>query len=324
MRRIASVLALLLLAACATDTATTTTTDGAAPSTTREQAAATTSAASGSGFPVTVEGDNGEVTIEERPDSIVSLSPTATEMLFAVGAGSQLVAVDAQSDYPAEAPMTDLSGFTPNLEAILSFRPDLVILAFEPADSPVSEGLAQAGVPALVLDGAQALDDVYQQIEVIGEATGNLGAARELNEELRADIDSIVTETGVAGEGLTYYHELDPSLFTATSETFIGQIYALLGLVNIADEADTEGLGYPQLSAEYIVSQDPDLIFLADADFGESAETLAGRPGWEGMTAVESDAVVELDSDIASRWGPRIVDLLSAVADAVSDHAPPA
>jgi len=320
MRRIASILALLLVAACATD-ATSTTSTAESVATTPAADPAAGSSAPGSGFPVTVVADNGEITIEERPVAIVSLSPTATEMLFAIGAGEQVVAVDDQSDFPTGVPTSDLSGFTPNLEAILSYEPDLVILSFEPADSAVSEGLAATGVPALVLDGAQTLDDVYHQIEVIGKATGNEEAATELNLGMQSEIDEIVSNTESSGQGITYYHELDPSFFTATSGTFIGQIYSLLGLVNIADQTDTEGVGYPQLSAEYIVSQDPDLIFLADADFGESAETLAERPGWEGMTALENDAVIELDGDIASRWGPRIVDFLALVADAVDNHA---
>ena len=312
MRRIAPILATLLLAACAT-TADPATTVGIGSTTTTSVA---------SEFPVTVEDDNGEVTIERRPVAVVSLSPTATEMLFAIGAGPQVVAVDDQSNYPEEAPSTELSGFTPNLEAILSYQPDLVILASEPAGAPVSTGLAETGVPALVLDGAQSLEDVYRQIDVVGEATGNLEAAQSLNEELRREIESILGEAGPAGEGLTYYHELDPSFFTVTSSTFIGQVYALLGMENIADPADPEGTGYPQLSAEYIVAQDPDMVFLADADFGESAESLAARPGWEGMSALESGAVVELDADIASRWGPRIVDFLRTVADAVQRHSP--
>lgn len=317
MRRIALILALLAVAACAGDV---TTTSGVEDATTTTSDATTTSTVTGE-FPVTVSGDNGEVTIERRPEAIVSLSPTATEMLFAIGAGPQVVAVDDQSDYPEEAPTTDLSGFTPNLEAILSYQPDLVVLSFDPADSPITEGLATTGVPALVLDGAASIDEVYEQIQVLGEATGNPDEAQQLNEEIRAAIAQIVAETGAAGEGVTYYHELDPSLFTATSATFIGQIYGLLGMVNIADDADAEGTGYPQLSAEYIVSQDPDLIFLADAGFGESAETLAERPGWEGMTALEEGAVVLLDEDISSRWGPRIVDFLRAVAEAVEMHA---
>ncbi|MGH8945946.1 MAG: ABC transporter substrate-binding protein [Acidimicrobiia bacterium] len=315
MRRIAPILASLVLAACATGTDPATT----LPATTVGTEPTTTTTADA--FPVSVEADNGKVIIEERPDAIVSLSATATEMLFAVGAGPQVVAVDDQSNYPEEAPTTDLSGFTPNLEAILSYQPDLVIMSFEPADAPLSAGLAETGVPALVLDAAQTIEDVYRQIEVIGEATGNLEAARTLDQELRQEIEAIVAETGTAGEGVTYYHELDPALFTVTSETFIGQIYELLGMENIADAADPEGTGFPQLSAEYIVAQDPDMIFLADAEFGESAETLAGRPGWQGMAALESGAVVELDADIASRWGPRIVDFLRTIADVVQRHA---
>jgi len=318
MRRIALILALLAVAACAGDAATTT--SGVEDATTTTSDATTTSIVT-VGFPVTVSGDNGEVTIERRPEAIVSLSPTATEMLFAIGAGPQVVAVDDQSDYPEEVPITDLSGFTPNLEAILSYQPDLVVLSFVPADSPITEGLATTGVPALVLDGAVSIDEVYEQIHVLGEATGDLDRAQELSEEIRAEIAQIVAETGAAGEGVTYYHELDPFLFTATSATFIGQIYGLLGMVNIADDADAEGTGYPQLSAEYVVSEDPDLIFLADAGFGESAETLAERPGWEGMSALEEGAVVLLDEDISSRWGPRIVEFLRTVAQAVEMHA---
>jgi iron complex transport system substrate-binding protein len=314
MRRIATILALILLGACAGAA-------GPATSLTATTAGTELTTTSASAFPVTVEADNGQVTIEERPEAIVSLSPTATEMLFAIGAGPQVVAVDDQSDFPEDSPTTDLSGFTPNLEAILSYQPDLVVLSSEPADAPVSSGLAEAGVPALVLDAAQAIEDVYQQIEVIGEATGNAETADQLNRELRDGIEEILAETGTAGEGVTYYHELDPSLFTATSTTFIGQVYGILGMENIADAADSEGIGYPQLSAEYIVAEDPDMIFLADAEFGESAETLAQRPGWEGMTALEAGAVIALDADIASRWGPRVVDLLRIVAEAVRTHS---
>jgi cobalamin transport system substrate-binding protein len=114
---------------------------------------------------------------------------------------------------------------------------------------------------------------------------------------------------------LSYYHELDKNLYSATSKTFIGQLYAQLGMENIADAADKDGSGYPQLSAEYVVKADPDLIFLADTKCcGQSAKTVAARDGWEQLTAVKSGGVVELDDDIASRWGPRVVDFLKTVA----------
>lgn len=300
--------AVLMLAVAACDTADLTATT------------TTTMAGEASEFPVTVMDDKGPVTIEERPSAIISLSPTHTEMLFAVGAGPQVVAVDDQSTYPPEAPMTDLSGFTPNLEAILSYQPDLVVIAFDPADNPISEALEAVGVPTLFLDAAATVDDVYRQIEVIGVATGNLSSADALNEEIRTGLEEIVARSEGIGAGVTYFHELDSTLFTVTSATFTGQIYALLGLENIADPADAGGSGYPQLSSEYIVAQDPDIIFLADAVYGESAETLAQRPGWSGMTALDRGAVVEVDPNLASRWGPRIVDFLALVAEALEEH----
>ena len=124
-------------------------------------------------------------------------------------------------------------------------------------------------------------------------------------------------------EALTYYHELDPTFFTVTSATFIGQVYTLLGLDNIADPADADGYGYPQLSAEYIVEQDPDLIFLADTKCcGQTPETVAARPGWSELTAVTTGAIVPLDDDVASRWGPRVVDFLRTVATKVAELEP--
>lgn len=330
MKRAAlSAVVLLVLAACSpTETATTTTlapepaTTEAPVTTTTTASTTTTTMVAEAAFPVTVTDDTGPVTIEERPEAIVSLSATATEMLFEIGAGPQVVAVDDQSNHPPEAPMTDLSGFTPNLEAILSYDPDLVVISFDPADNSLSEGLAQVGIPTLLLGAGSTIDDVYRQMEVLGEATGNLEAAQAANTDIRNEMDEIVEEAGGIAEGVTYYHELDANLFSITSSTFIGEIYGLLGLTNIADDADLDGFGYPQLSPEYVVEADPDIIFLADAGFGESAQTLAERPGWSGMAALERGAVVELDEDIASRWGPRIVDFLRVVASAVTEHAP--
>jgi len=239
-------------------------------------------------------------------------------MLFEIGAGPQVVAVDDQSNYPAEAPITDLSGFTPNLEAILGFQPDLVVVAYDPGDLII--GLEVVGVPVIHFDAAADIPGVYRQIESLGRATGNEETAAEVNQRIEADLAEIVADAAGAGEGRTYYHEIDSTFYTATSSTFFGQIYKLFGLVNIADEADDEGSGYPQLSSEYIVLADPGIIFLANTLYGESAETVAARPGWDVMTAVIQGDIIELDSDIASRWGPRIVDLARAIADAVSDQ----
>lgn len=255
---------------------------------------------------------------EDVPERIVSLAPTPTEMLFAIGAGDQVVAVDDQSNYPEGTPQTDLSGFEPNVEAITTYEPDLVVLTDDVGD--VVAGLEAVDVETLLLPAATTLDDTYEQLEQLGEATGQEDEAADVVEGMQADIEEITSSLPERQDPApTYYHELDQTLFTATSETFIGQIYGLVGLENVADAADTDGSGYPQLSAEYLLDQDPDLIFLADTKCcGQTAETIAARPGWAELQAVKEGRVVELDDDVASRWGPRVVDLLRTVADEVA------
>jgi iron complex transport system substrate-binding protein len=271
-------------------------------------------------FPAFVEYGGTGVEIASEPRAIVSLSPTATEMLFAIGAGDQVDAADAFSNYPAEAPTTDLDGNSPNVEALLGYEPDLVVVSFDPGD--VVTGLASAGVPTLVLPSAVSLDDTYEQIAVLGDATGHAAEAEALNASIATDIADLVSSIPERDDRLTYYHELDDTLYSITSSTFIGELYGLVGLDSIADPADADGAagGYPQLSAEYVVEADPDVIFLADSQCcAQTPETIAGRPGWGDLQAIRSGNVVELDEDIASRWGPRVVDFLRVIVDAVDD-----
>lgn len=269
-------------------------------------------------FPVTLTTANGDVTIDERPERIISLSPTATEMLFAIGADDQVIAVDDQSNFPPDAPTTELSGFEPNVEAIASYEPDLVVYSTEPGDlGSTLEGL---GITTMLLPAATMLDDAYEQLEQLGRATGNAEAATAVVDDMRTEVDSIVSSVEMPQPPLTFYHELDDTYYSVTSQTFIGQLYGLVGLENIADAADDGGGGYPQLSAEYVIRADPDLIFLADTKCcGQSPATVAARPGWNSITAVRRRDVVPLDDDVASRWGPRIVEYLRTIADAVSD-----
>jgi iron complex transport system substrate-binding protein len=267
-------------------------------------------------FPVSVEAANGTVEIPQRPERIVSLSPTSTEMLFAIGAGDQVEAVDDASNYPAEAPQTDLSGYEPNVEAIAGYEPDLVVMAEDPGG--LEKALEALDLPVLGQPAGQSLDDTYLQIEQLGTATGHTEEAAALISDMQQDIEELVATAPTFQQAPTYYHELDDTYFTVTSDTFIGQVYALVGLENIADAARGAGTGYPQLSAEYILQANPDLIFLSDTKCcGESAETVARRPGWDRIAAVHDGAVVELDDDIASRWGPRVVDFLRAVVEAL-------
>jgi iron complex transport system substrate-binding protein len=312
---------MVLIAACSGSTTMTVATTASATT-----ALATTTESSGAGgdYPVTVEPGNGPVTIDAAPQAIVSLSPTATEMLFAIGAGPQVVAVDTLSNYPPEAPVTDLAAFTPNTEAIASYRPDLVVVAFDANE--LLAGLAELEIPTLLLSAAGSIEDVYAQIELLGVATAHVGEAAELVGQITADLDGISSSAPRPTEPLTYYYELDPNAFySVTSSTFIGSVLAALGVENIADPADADGsaFGYPQLSSEFIVAADPDLILLADTKCcDQNAATVAARPGWAALTAVTSGGVVELDDDIASRWGPRIVDLLEVVAERVAQLVP--
>ncbi len=270
-------------------------------------------------FPVEVQDSRGTVTIAARPERIVSLSSTITEMLFAIGAGPQVAAVDSYSDFPPEAPITDLSAFTPNLEAIAAAAPDLVIASYDPGDLMLS--LEALGIPGMMMPAANTYFDVWLQIEQLGLATGNPIGATDLVRHLRGRITEIIADSPEVS--FTYYYELDQNLYSVTSTTFIGQLFGLLGLESIADPADEYGFGYPQLSSEYIIKVDPDLIFLADTlCCGQNAETVASRPGWSSLTAVTNGRVIELDDGIASRWGPRIVELLEVAAAAVAELAP--
>ena len=269
-------------------------------------------------FPVTVVASNGKVTVTKRPARIVSLSPTATETLFAIGAGSQVVAVDDQSDYPKSAPRTALSGFTPNVEAIAAYRPDLVVISYD--TKGLSGALGRLGITVLHQDGAKSFKGAYQQIRQLGMVTGREPAAVKLVKSMKTRIGRIVADARKTRPGLSVYHELDPSLFSASSKSFVGQVYKALGLKNIADAVpDTFGTGYPQLSAEYIVSASPDVIVLADTVCcGQKASTVAARPGWDRISAVKTGSVVRLDDSIASRWGPRLVNLFRAMSSALA------
>ena len=247
------------------------------------------------------------------PERIVSLSPTATEILFAIGAGDQVVAVDDQSDFPPEAPVTDLSGFTPNIEAIASYEPDLVVASGDPGD--LASSLETLDIELLLQDAATTLEGTYEQIVALGEATGHPDEAATLVEDMQADIEEIVADAPTFDEPLTYYHELDPTLFSITSDTFIGDVYDEFGLVNIADDADAD-TAYPQLSAEFVIEASPDVIFLADGQCcDQTPETVSARDGWGTISAVEDGAIFPVDEDLASRWGPRVVEFMEAVAD---------
>jgi len=272
-------------------------------------------------FPVSVTAANGTVRVAKRPNAIVSLSPTATEMLYAIGAGAQVKAVDSDFNYPPQAPRTKLSYFSPNVEAIAAERPDLVVISndFKNGNS-LTKRLGAFHIPVLVLPAPPNLAGVYAEFYQLGQATGHERLARAEVSMLRGQIRKLIAAVPHRGKPLTYYYEHDQTYYSVTSDTFIGRLLALLGMTSIADAAKGASAagGYPQLSAEFIVKANPDYIILADTICcHQTAATVASRPGWNGMAAVRNKHVISLSDDIASRWGPRVVDLLRTVLAAI-------
>jgi iron complex transport system substrate-binding protein len=287
------VAAALLLTACATDD------DPGDSATTSPEA----------GYPVTV----GDLTLDARPERIVSLSPTVTEMLFAIDAGDQVVAVDEFSTYPPEAPRTELSGFEINTEAVAEYDPDLVVISSYADTIPQFEAL---GIPVyLAPDDPATVDDVYAQITELGTLTGRVDEAAGLVERMSGDLAKLVADAPERAEPLRYYIEIDDTYWTYTSDSIVGSLFSMVGLENIASEP---GAASTQLTAESIVDADPQVIFLTNSEFGVDAQVIEARDGWAEIEAVRAGRIVELDTDIASRWGPRIVDLMETVVDAVS------
>jgi iron complex transport system substrate-binding protein len=263
-------------------------------------------------FPVTVHAANGDVVVRAKPTRIVSISPSATETLYAVGAGPQVVAVDDFSTYPKQAPRTSISSFSPNAEAIAAYNPDLVIVS---TDRGIVAALQKLGITVIHEPAANTVAEAYDQMRQIGQATGHDTAASKLVRSLQKKLTALIRSVPKKQRHLKVYHELTTDYYSAASSTFIGRVYKLFGFTNIADAADTAHTGYPQLSAEYIVSSNPDLVVLADSVCcKQNAASVAARPGWGGIAAVKKKRIVAVNDDIASRWGPRILDFARAVA----------
>jgi iron complex transport system substrate-binding protein len=324
---------IIVAAACGSDaddvtdpaTSSAATTDATDVATT--EVASTDSAAASTEAPLATDGETeppGTESAAGVPEKVVSLSPTATEIMFAIGAGDLLVAVDSYSNYPAEALDVphDLDGFEPNVEAIAAYEPDLVLIGGD--FTMLGDRLDELGIASWDGPAAESFDDTYAQIEQLGAATGHIAEAAELVLSMETRIDELKSAAPVAEVPLTYFHELDASLYSATSTTFIGEVYGIFGLVNVADTLEAEAGQYPQLTNEFLIEASPDLVFLADTKCcAETATTFGARDGFDTIAAVQNGNVVELDDDVVSRWGPRIVDFIEAVAAAVEKAALP-
>jgi len=255
-------------------------------------------------------------TASSNPTRIISLSPSATEILFSIGAGSQVIAVDDNSDYPSTAPFSKLSSFTPNVEAIAAYHPDLVVLQSSATNAAtIQSDLQKLKIKVFLEVTPENISQAYAEFLALGKVTGHPSRAAALVTTMKAQIAEILAKAKKKTP-VTFFHELDNTLYSADSSTFIGQIYKDFNLANIADAANAGG--YPQLSAEAVIKSNPKMIFLDDGPYGESAATVAARPGWSAISAVKNKHVVVLPLDIPDRWGPRMVDFYRFIAQSIA------
>jgi iron complex transport system substrate-binding protein len=253
----------------------------------------------------------------QYPQAIVSLSPSMTEMLFALGAGQQLAGRDEMSTYPEAAlEVASIGAMWGDLpvEAILAAEPDLV-LAAEIISPETVTALQELGLTVYWQANPDTFEDLWDNLREIAALTGHAEEAEALVSDLAARVKAV--QTAIAGAETTpvVFYELDatdPSNpWTTGSGTFIDYIITLAGGVNAA--AVLQG-DYAQMSSEALITADPDVILLGDALYGMSAESVAARAGWSAIAAVENGAIYAIDPNILSVPGPRLVDGLEAVA----------
>jgi len=251
-----------------------------------------------------------------RLERIISLAPSATEILFAIGAGDRLVGIDDFSNYPAEtADIPKLGSFSPDLERIVALEPDLVV-GSTITSHEVIEQIESLGIPVLIV-GSLDVRGVADSIILLSEAVGEEETAQALAAELLDRIDAVVV--AVAGtERPRIFYEVDASdpnrPFTIGPGFFVDDLITLAGAENVFADADSP---FPQVGLEAVIARDPELIILADAPFGTTVESVKARAGWDGIDAVVNDRFMAISqelSDQMSRPGPRIADALEAIA----------
>jgi iron complex transport system substrate-binding protein len=267
--------------------------------------------------PVSVVDDAGRtVEIAKTPQRIISLAPSNTEILFALGLGDKVVGVTDFCDYPEEAKAIEkVGGIEPNMEKIVALKPDLVLaIGGSPAQVEKATEMEKLGLAVLVLEPAD-IEGIMANIELVGKATGAEKEASELVAEMRKRLNNITAKTKGAKSKPKVFFELDatdPSKpYTPGPGSFIDALITLAGGSNIGASAKMQ---WAQLSTEEIIAQDPEVIVLGDANYGVTAEMVKARPGWSVITAVKNGAIYPIDDVLISRPGPRIIDGLEALA----------
>ncbi|NLG50666.1 MAG: cobalamin-binding protein [Chloroflexi bacterium] len=313
----------LLLAGCSAPAATPTppppTATSAPP--TAEPIATEAASADAGDFPLTItDSMNRTVTLEQVPERVISLAPSITEILFAVGAGEQVVGVTSFCNYPEEATTRQVvGGFDPStisVEQIVALEPDLVFVE-DHLQQPVIDALDQVGIPVMAV-AARTVPGVYENIVLVGQVTGHVTEAEQVATSMRERIDAVaarVESIPVEQRPTVFWEMWDEPLMTTGPETFTSQIIELAGGVNLFADV-TEN--YPQVSMEEVVQRNPAAIMASDS-MGEklTVEQISQRPGWAEIDAVRDERIYLLNGDISSRAGPRLADAVEAAARAL-------
>ncbi len=306
--RFSSLAALVLLGLAAT-TACGGDDDSSLNATAVAPASATTRPTPAEAFPLTVTDSGGTaITFSEAPKRIISYSPGATEILFAVGAGNQVVGVDKFSDYPPEtSTKTKLEYSKPAPEPAVALQPDLVIMSTR-QEGQVKQ-FRDLGMRVLLLKEPEDLSGVLEQIRTIARFTGHSADGQKLASTSQQRIDAVQKRIAPVSEGPLVFFELSADLYTSAPNTFVGALLAQVKARNVAQGATSQ---FPQLSAETVISAAPAVILLADggSSGGQSPDTVRARPGWSTIPAVKNGRVVVVDPNLFSRPGPRVVDAL--------------
>ena len=257
-----------------------------------------------------------EIMLETTPQRIISLAPSNTEILFAVGAGTQVVGRDEFSDYPAEAASIESIGGSfgeYNVEAIVALEPDLV-LAAEINPPELVQQLEDLGLTVYYLSNPTTLEGMYENLETVASLTGH--DATELVDSLKARVAAVDEKIAPLSSQILVFYEIDASdptkPWTYGPGTFGDLLISRAGGYNIGGNAENDP--YPQLSLEQIVAANPSVIILGDAIWGVTPESVVARPGWETIEAVKSNNIFPIDDNLISRPGPRLVDGLVQIA----------
>lgn len=273
-------------------------------------------------YPLTITDAVGvEVVIEDKPEKLVSLIPSNTEIVFALGLGDELVGVTDNDTYPAEvADIEKVGGMEFNVEKIISLDPD-VVLAHASSANTSTDGLQQlrdSGIDVVVVNDANNFDDVYESIDMIGQVTGETQEASELVTNMKDRMEDIKEKAAdiPAEDTKSVYIEVsgEPSIYTTGTNTFMQEMLDTINAKNIVTDE-----GWIQVDPEAIISANPDVVITTYGSYSEAnpADAIIAREGWGEVTAVKENQIIDVDSDTVTRSGPRLVEGVEAIAEAV-------